>query len=267
MKTALVTGASGGIGSAICKELLINGWSVVGLDVSNDIPDFSSDTAQYRHFISDLTNPDALASAYRGINDLGLSLDGIICATGAYDHFPLAEASKERLTKLLAINVLAVANLVSVFFPLINKENGRVVIIGSETGMVSLPFQAYGLSKRMLEVYVDALRQELSFIDIPVILIRPGAHHTALLKKSREDLAMTNPDSLFTKQLQVVRDRGQAIIDKGAHDPSEVAKMVVKALTSQRPRRIYHVHVSSRFYIMSWLPRKIREAIFRFVLG
>ncbi len=42
-------------------------------------------------------------------------------------------------------------------------------------------------------------------------------------------------------------------------DPNDIAKVVYKAITSKRPKRIYHVNVSLRFKALSVLPRKVKE--------
>jgi len=267
MKSAVVIGSCGGIGSAICQVLLSNNWRVFGGDIADQHPADLVNNANYSGFKIDITRQDSFSKIldHELFNDR--QFDAIIYAAGTYDHFPLAESPPNRLENIIAVNVNGAANTVSAFFPYLNKNSGRIIFISSETAMASLPFQVYGVSKRMLEVYTDSLRQELAFINMPVVLIRPGAHSTTLLDKSRSALADFPDTSLFAKQLKVVRNQGQRIIDQGASDPVEVGKAVLKALKAHNPSRVYHVNVSLRFRAMRFMPRWLKSWILRLVLG
>ena len=266
MSKVVVIGACGGIGSAICLRLLDKGWKVYGGDIVQSHPASLKENPNYKGFYFDVTETDR--QLLSGFDEPGdeFEFDAIIFAAGTYDHFPLAEADPGRLNKLLAVNVTGAANSISTFFKFLNKESGRIVLVSSETALASLPFQVYGVSKGMLEVYADSLRQELAFLNIPVTVIRPGAHTTELLDKSRSALAGFSPKSLFSRQLAKVRDEGQAIIDKGSADPGEVGRTVLKALTSSHPRKVYHVNVSLRFRAMRRMPASVLSWVVRQIL-
>ena len=267
MKTALVIGSRGGIGNAICQDLLRFNWRVVGADLEGFGSHNDIESESYTSLNLDILDHSAVKRCAEFMEAEGISIDSMIYAAGTYDHFPLAEAEAGRLRSIIDVNVAGVNEMVSGFLHLFDKSDGRIVIISSETAMTSLPFQVYGVSKRMLEVYADALRQEMDFLGVRVILVRPGAHSTRLLDKSRDLLDAFPATSLFHGPLSVARDKGQAIIDKGAADPSAVGKVVVSALSTARPRHIYHVNVSGRFYAMSVMPRRIKEFILKRVLG
>ena len=266
MGNALVVGSSGGIGRAICIELLKHGWSVFGIDIKErgELPEGLS--SGYTHFVTDITSTEQLQQLRPKINNKAERINAVIYAAGVYDHFPLVEGDATRFDRILKINTTGPLIVVSEFFEFLHSGKSRVVVISSETAMVSLPFQVYGTSKRMLENALQSLRQELAIINIPVITIRPGAHETYLFNESRELLGRIDSDSRFKRQLEVVRDRGQEIIDRGAADTSDIARVVLRSINARRPRRVYHVNVAARFRIMALLPLGFREWILRRVL-
>ena len=258
-KVALVTGSSGGIGSAISRTLLDASWVVIGIDILKP-PLHLSHQPDFYHIRVDLKDGDSVVSNIGQLLPTE-GLDAVIYAAGSYDHFPLAEAESGRLEALLSVNVLGFASTVRASFDAIIRKQGRYIVISSETAMVNLPFQVYGVTKGMLEVYCESLRQELKLAGVALTIIRPGAHQTPLLDSSRGALASFRQKSRFAGPLSKVRDRGQSIIDKGAADPKDIARAVLKSLEASRPAPVKHVNVSMRFRIMSLLPARTREAI------
>jgi len=259
MKKVLITGAAGGIGKAIVRYFLQREWEVIGSDIDCELLDEFLGYASFEAIQIDVTSDESIAGAMQQISTLTSSLDALINCAGIFDHFPLAEASPGQLESILSVNVVGVARMTSAFFPMLYAAKGRIVNLSSETAMASLPMQIYGVSKGMLEVYTDALRQELNLLGMSVILVRPGAHTTNLFAHSRDILGRIEEDSVFSDALTIVRDRGRKIIDQGAADPQEIAEVAYRAVTSIRPRRIYHVNVSSRFKILEHLPRRLKE--------
>ncbi len=262
---AVVAGASGGIGAAISELLIGSGWAVIGLDIA-PAPVHLQESALFKEVCVDVADMDALTRAFeKDIPQKGIR--AVIYAAGIYDHFPLAEMPSGGLKHIVDVNVMGFANLVSLTFSGILDTKGRYIAVSSETALVPMPFQVYGISKRMLEVYLDSLRQELALVGVPVIAIRPGAHETELLKDSRSKLEEYSDSSSFSPFLDVVKSKGQAVIDRGAADPVAVARTVMKALTDKNPKSAYHVNVALHFRILKMLPDRLVQSIFRRVLG
>jgi len=265
MGNVLVVGSSGGFGRVICQALCNDGNRVTGLDIKT-APDNLLNEARFTAVQVDLLDSASLFEAIETHLPED-NLQAVIYAAGVYDHFPLAEGEPNRLDRIIRLNVLAFADIVSFTFQRVKHSHGRYIVISSETALVSLPFQIYGVSKRMLEVYTDALRQELAQLNIPVVSIRPGAHQTALLNKSRELLADYPANSAFKSQLDIVREQGQEVIDRGASDPGSIVPVVMKAITSTSPKASYHVNVALHFRILGLLPAAVVRLIFRVILG
>ena len=266
MPHSVIIGSSGGIGQAISRGFLERGWSVTGMDIAPPTKSALSGSAQFRFVEVDLSQDASVENAVKRLKASDQVIDALIYAAGRYDHFPLGECEMTAWDSLMDVNVRGVVSIMTHMLPLMEGQKSRVVVISSETSLVSLPFQVYGLSKRMLENYLDALRQELAMIDIPVISVIPGAHDTALLRSSRQSLEEYDPQSRFAVQMQRVHSEGQRIIDKGAANPDAVARIVVKAATIARPRNRYYVNVAARFRVLSLLPARLRAYLIRLAL-
>ena len=155
------------------------------------------------------------------------------------------------------------------FFSLIQKGKGRIINVSSETGVLSpAPFSGfYYLSKHAVETYSDALRRELSFLNIPVITIRPGAFKTKLQSDSTDMIKRAKEKSvLFKKELQKGIDMA-ANGSNHAKDASVLAKVVYKALTDKRPRLKYSSNLNYQFILISMLPERLQDWIYKKALG
>ena len=253
---ALVIGGEGGIGSAICSTLKDADWTVISADVSIEFSDPGS------HIPIDITDEESINKAAESVRETTGKLDALIISSGVFDHFPLSEYESGRLQRILEVNLVGVADCVNSFLGLLNR-GGKIVILSSETSMVGLPFQPYGMSKRMLECYIDSIRQECKLIGIHVVSIRPGAHDTELLSFSKEALSRFNRSSAYSPYLGRVEKEGVQTIDRGGADPADVATVVKKAVSSSKPRAHYNVNVSFRFHLVRRLPRWLRENVIR----
>lgn len=261
MKTVLITGAAGGLGQAMCSFLRTKGFRVIATDLEiESIPAGEG----LIPIIMDVSDNDSVNRAREKVEEITDGLNGLVNNAGIFDQFPLAEGTSDRFERLLQVNVLGPQRVTRSFFPLLHSRKGRIVNISSESALALMPMQTYALSKRMLEVFSDVLRQELRLLDMHVAVIRPGAHRTPFLEKSREVLDRVPEDSAFRKALEIIRLEGQAVMDRMTHHhPAEVARAVHRALTDAPPRAVYPVHVSPTFRLLSRIPRPVREYLLR----
>ncbi len=178
-QTAVVTGASSGIGRAICEQLLRNGWRVVGLArdftkfPSRDHPDFTSlslDMSQLDHL------PGRLEDVARQYEEV----DALICCTGMGRFGHLEQFSYTQIRELLDLNFTSQAFAVRAFLPRMKRSGrGDIVIIGSEAALRgSRKGSLYCASKFALRGFAQALREESSAAGIRVCLVNPGMVQT-----------------------------------------------------------------------------------------
>ncbi len=263
----LITGAAGGIGAATVNLLVEKGCRVFAADIDRDRLASLPKSERMVPVVMDVTDKDSVDKALLEIGWLTDGLDVIVNNAGWFDQFPLVEARADQFEKILSINVLAAQRVVDAFFPLLHPRKGRVINVGSESALVMMPLQIYGMTKKMLDCYTDVLRQELSLLDMKVVTIRPGGHLTPFIQRSVEVLEDVDEESLYVNALKNVKRQGTKILHGVKRDPVHVANAIMKASLARRPRREYWVNVSFTFRVLQWLPRRWRESLFKAVLS
>ena len=255
-KYIAITGAEGGFGKSVCKLLSSHGFFVFALDIqTNDSPD------NIIPIQVDLTNQKSINYAAQQIQQHTNCLHGLINVAGFFDQFPLVEVDPERFNQLISINMIGQQHITQALFPLLKQAKARIINLSSETVLAQMPLQAYGLSKKLFDIWSTQLRMELALLDMKVITIRAGGHKTPFIKRSIDVLSEIDESSLYYNLLQRIKTNGLKVLQKVGKDPEDVAKAVLKALTTSRPNKIYNVNVSFLFRILGLLPSGLRETL------
>ena len=254
MKSVLVTGASGGMGSAICRRLADHGFRVYALDVKPlQLPGVAS-------FVCDLRQEEGASAALAWFTAQESHLDTIVHAAGIYDLDSLVEMDDARLRRIFEVNVFAACHVNRLFTPLMGA-GGRVVFITSELAPLHpLPFTGiYAVTKKALEAVASSLRTELALRDIAVSIVRPGAVTTPLLGDSTRALERFCGKTAYYK---VNADRFRRIVDSvesRSVPPEKVAEKVAAALTAKRPKRLYNLNRNPLLLLLNALPVGLQE--------
>jgi NAD(P)-dependent dehydrogenase (short-subunit alcohol dehydrogenase family) len=174
----LITGASGGIGSAAVRELRRRGAQVVGLDLEAD------EAAGV--IACDLRDPDAIERGVgEAIERLG-GLDVLVNNAGLGIPQSAGRAPDERALAVLEVNLIAPWRVTAAALPALRQSRGRVVNVASGLAHLAVPFApAYGMSKRGLVAYSDALRLEYGD-EITVTTVYPGYIRTGIHAASKD---------------------------------------------------------------------------------
>jgi NAD(P)-dependent dehydrogenase (short-subunit alcohol dehydrogenase family) len=264
MRTALVTGASSGIGAACAKRLRSSGWRVfAGVRRIGDAP---RDTEEV---LLDVTNEDQIHAAAERIGDL----DALVNNAGIAIAMPLEFIPLPELRRQLEVNVIGQVAVTQAFLPQLRERRGRIVFVGSIAGRSALPFLgAYAASKHALEAIAAALRLELRPFGIGVSIVEPGSIKTPIWTKSSElatSLANGAPSQLgelYGERTaafgRVARARGEKGVSVDA-----VARAVEEALTMERPwtRKLVGRDARLRFGV-EMLPDRMRDSVYERVL-
>lgn len=176
--TALVTGASRGIGRALTTDLARTHHVYAGarsLSGLSWIADERSliDARHVSPFVIDQADGDSVAAAVEG---LGLeSLDVLVNNAGIADERPLGDFDRASWREVFEVNVFGVADLTARLLPALREARGIVVMMNSGSGLRSYADGAvYCGSKFALRAMADALREEERRHGVRVTSIHPG---------------------------------------------------------------------------------------------
>jgi NAD(P)-dependent dehydrogenase (short-subunit alcohol dehydrogenase family) len=203
-RTALVTGASSGIGLEIARSLAAAGaW--VGM-VARGRERLAAAAAEVGgHPIpADASTAEGVHSLAGYVTELlGDAPDVLVSAAGAFALAPLAETEPEAFDRHLAVNLRGPFLLMRAFLPrMLRRGSGHVVHVGSVAGRVAFPENgAYSASKFGLRGLHEVLLQEIRGTGVRATLVEPAATDTplwdAIDPDSRDDLpsraAMLHP--------------------------------------------------------------------------
>ncbi|GHD25008.1 SDR family NAD(P)-dependent oxidoreductase [Streptomyces galbus] len=229
--TALITGASSGIGAAVVRRLAADGgWRLVlsGRDETRlaRIADQASGTA----FAADLTRPGAGARLTRcalertGRVDLLVAGAGIGWA-GGFGTMPAAA-----LDEVIDVDVRATLRLVREVVPhMVAAGRGRVVLIGSLAGVVAVRDEAvYSAAKAALAAFADALRYELAPTGVRVTHVVPGVVDTPFFDRRGTPYRRARPRPVPPERVAdavwraVTRDRDEVFVPGWLSLPARV---------------------------------------------
>lgn len=254
MADYLVTGAAGGMGSAICRELACSGARVWGID-GRETEGFPG----AGFYCADLTGTKELERVFGELSEKSVKLDGIVHAAGIYDLNSLIEIEESEFIKDFDVNLFGIYRVNRVFLPLL-KEKSRIVIISSELAPLRpLPFTGiYAVTKTAVEKYAQSLRMELQLLGHGVVVIRPGAVNTGMLPASVKKLdAFTSGTRLYSVGAERFRKIVEGVEAKSV-SPEKLAHTVSRALNSKRPRLTYCVNRSPLLLVFGLLPERLR---------
>lgn len=245
-RSALVTGASTGIGYAIAAELSRNGFAVyAGVRSETDAQRLRALHENIQPVTLDVERSGDIEAAAHLVRERALPLAGIVNNAGIAFGGPLEYLSIETFRKHFDVNVVGTLAVTQAFLPLLRASKGRIVFMTSVSGQIAPPFNGpYASSKFALEALADSLRMELLPFGIDVVVVAPGNVRTPIWQKGRDacsQLASNLPEAArmqYGKKLeQLLRITEHA--ERTAIDPEAVAKSVAEILTTRRPRTRY----------------------------
>jgi NAD(P)-dependent dehydrogenase (short-subunit alcohol dehydrogenase family) len=260
-KVVLITGAAHGLGRALTILFLEKGFRVVATDLDANSLAGLPVSDRCLPLLMDVTSDGSVKEAFAKVKEQHASIDLIISNAGIDRYFPLSEAPVERFRELFEVNLFGGYRVNQVFLPLLKSPGGRIVHISSESLNLTLPFMTYPLTKKAVEGYAKALRQELSFSGIDVVIVRPGAIRTRLIETVRGLKAEIGKWKL-EKQFSRFAEGAAKEIGKTL-SPEQVAEFVFKVSEKKNPPAVYRINNMLQLRIAAMLPFRITERIVR----
>ncbi len=245
MQTALVTGASTGIGLATAVTLAKSDYTVTATVRSLDSADGlrrAPDAAGVQLAITDLdvTDQDSVDSAVEGVLAQHGQLDVLVNNAGRGRVGTTERIDVDQLQATLDVNLIGVWRMTRAALPhMRTRGTGRIVTVTSIGGVVAQPFNdAYCAAKFAVEGMMESLAPVAAEFGVDVILIEPGAVATNFVQNVDGLSAVGDPDDPYLPLLQTYLTNMAAVFDQ-AQSPQDVADVVLAALTDVSPKLRY----------------------------
>jgi short-subunit dehydrogenase len=257
-RTALLTGASSGIGRAAAAALATAGYRVVGTsrnasagEVRDGIQMIACDVT------SDASVAGAVATVHRELGRIDLLVNNAgIGITGAAE-----ESSIEQIQALFQTNYFGVVRMTNAVLPIMREQrSGRILNVGSGLGLIPAPYNAhYSATKHALEGYSESLDHEVREFGVRVTVIEPGTTRTQFESSTvPADIPLTAYDPSREKY-RVAFERAMAAGDTA----EDVARTILIAATDKVPRLRYTSGKVARqgAFARRFLPRSLFDKI------
>src|SRR6478609_6416167 len=283
MPTALVTGASTGIGQATALRLARAGWTVLaGMRDDAAGSRLAAEAAErggasVEPIALDVTDARQIADATALLASRGGSapgrLDALVNNAGIGVGGPLELIPIDDVRRQLDVNVVGQVAVTQALLPALRAARGRVVFLSSVGGRVAMAFTApYAASKHAIEAIGDALRVELRTSHVQVALVEPGSVATPIWDKGRAEAERFDVPDELRQQYGHIPDAMDTMLRSTAErgvPPEQVAETIERALTAPRMRARYVVGRDARVMIAvrRVLPDLVFDRLARRALG
>ncbi len=185
-ETALITGASSGIGYAFAHCFARGGFDVVLVARREQrLQALAKDLASRHHvtatvIVQDLTIPHAAEKVHRQCEDRGLVIDALINNAGSGWLAPFAMTDRATIGLMIALNVDSLTELTKQFLPgMLQRKHGWVLQVASTAAFTPGPYMAvYHATKAYVLSFSEALHHELRHSGIVVTVLCPGPTKT-----------------------------------------------------------------------------------------
>ncbi|MEM1337032.1 MAG: SDR family oxidoreductase [Bacteroidota bacterium] len=222
-KTALITGASSGIGKEIARIHAEKGGDLVLVARSKDKLEALKTELETQYSIQvtiigkDLSHPNAPKAVFDEVISEGIVIDYLVNNAGFGGHGKFHERPWEQDLNMIQLNVVALTALTRFFLPeFVKRDQGRILNVSSTASFMPGPLQAvYFATKAYVTFFGNAIAEELYDTKITVTTLMPGATETEFAKTSGMDKT-----SLFEKTVSArsVAEDGYNGMIKGTLD-------------------------------------------------
>jgi uncharacterized protein len=225
-KTALITGATSGIGRELANLFAKDGYNLVLVARSDEnllqlADDYEQQYGIKTTLISkDLAAPNAAQEIYDETRNSGLTINVLVNNAGFGEYGKFAtETDLQKETDVIQVNTTALVSLTKRYVrDMVLRNEGRILMLGSVASVLPNPLMAvYGATKAFVYSFSEALQNELKDTDVSLTILMPGATDTDFFNKAG---AMNT----------VAQEQAKSV------DPAGVAKDGYDALMAGKPK-------------------------------
>jgi uncharacterized protein len=235
--TAIITGASSGIGWEFARQLAPAASKLILVarridrleTLESELRATNPDLELFKRAL-DLRNHADLERFCNWLDESGLTVDLLINNAGLGDHGPFGESEWERVGSMLEVNVNALTYLIFRILPGMKRAgHGAILNVSSVAGLLPVPNSAvYAATKTYVNSLSEAIRAELRVSNISVTALCPGPVETEFLslatrgttepKHTAPDFFVVSVEEVVRKGLEAIsRDRARVIPGNGVN--------------------------------------------------
>jgi NAD(P)-dependent dehydrogenase (short-subunit alcohol dehydrogenase family) len=270
-RVILVTGCSSGIGRAAALALAGRGHRVFASARNrNDLAELER-RDNLATLALDVTDPATISAAVDAVLSRSGRIDVLVNNAGYGQYGAVEDVTTDEWRAQFEVNLFGSIAVTQAVLPAMRKQRrGTIINVSSVAGKVAIPFAApYCASKHALEAVSDALRVELAPFGIHVVLVEPGPIETRFGERARSGVAplLSRPGPY--REIYALAERAMDVeFQKGKLPAEAVARVIVDAIESSRPRPRYPVGLMARAFIAlrralpdRWLDGQMRRVL------
>ena len=244
MSTALITGASGGIGYELARLFARDHHNLVLVARSADkLAQVASELQVHgitvKTFALDLAEPPAPKFLFDQLHREGIQVDILInnAGFGAFGDF--AHMPDDQILGQINLHILALTQLTRLFLPpMLARRNGRIMNVASTAGFQPGPLMAvYYATKAYVISFSEAIANELQDSGVTVTCFCPGATHTGFAKRAGNDKSRLFKLAAMSAE-KVARDGYRAVMEGRTLAISGMHNWLVAQGTRLAPRKM-----------------------------
>lgn len=268
----LVTGAATGLGRAMALYLAERGFHVYATTRDVRQAEDLSATAlarggNIRVLPMDVTDTGSIQRAVQAVVSESGGIYGVVNNAGIGLRGYFEDLADEEIRQVFNANVFGLMAVTKAVLPYMRTaRRGRIILISSVGGRIGAPgVSAYCATKFAVEGFGESLYQEVAPLGVQVVLIEPGIIKTERWTTNR-GLAKgaQDPESPYYDWFRQVEKESDQLVQASTATPADVAALVHRALTAERPKLRYMVGRKAKLAVglKRWIPGELFERLY-----
>jgi uncharacterized protein len=226
---ALVTGASGGIGEAVARELAPKCRLILVARSGDKLEALAKELGGAETIAMDLAVPNASETLTQELEARGLSVDVLVNNAGFADYGEFWKADAGKLEQMLMLNIHTLTVLTRALLPaMVARKSGKIMNVASTAAFMPGPLMAvYYASKAYVLSFSEALAEELSGTGVSVTALCPGPVETGFQARAamQDSKLLKNPMNPIMDSVTVAKEAVRAM--------QANARVVIPGLSNQ----------------------------------
>jgi short-subunit dehydrogenase len=254
-RTALVTGASSGIGEAVAELLVSRDYRVVGTSRNPSVIRRKIPRVEYLPL--DLTDEASIEACAAAAGQV----DILVNNAGESQSGPIEELPMAAVERLFRLNVFGPVRLTQLVLPGMRERGyGRVIMVGSMLASFPLAYRSsYVATKAAIKGFAEAARREVRPYGVGIATVEPGSINTGIGERRTHYLAEGSPyTDEYRTMIKALDDN-----ERNGISAATVADTIVEAIEAAKPRSFYAVGSNAPvvFALRRVAPRAVVETM------